>query len=65
MENKLFIFLSLLFGITIGAMIAVLFTPENGPDNYKKMVDFTKEFAHDFITKGKEGLEASVKKWPN
>ncbi|CAN5252346.1 hypothetical protein BH23BAC1_BH23BAC1_16250 [soil metagenome] len=65
MEQRIIIFITLLSGITIGAFIALLFTPENGPDNYQKMVNFTKEFAHDIIAKGKEGLEASAKKWPN
>ncbi len=65
MDSKLQLIISLLSGITLGAVVAILFTPEKGTDNYKNMVNFTREFAHDFITQGKEGLEASIKRWPN
>ncbi|MDQ3536811.1 MAG: YtxH domain-containing protein [Bacteroidota bacterium] len=65
MDSKLQLIISLLSGITLGAVVAILFTPEKGKDNYKNMVNFTREFAHDFITQGKEGLEASIKRWPN
>lgn len=65
MNSKTQIILSLFSGITLGVVIAMLYTPEKGTDNYKNMVDFTKEFASDFLTQGKKGLEATARRWPN
>lgn len=65
MTGKLQFLISLLSGITLGAIIAILYTPEKGTDNYKNMVDFAKDYAKNFISQGKEGLEATTKKWQN
>jgi hypothetical protein len=65
MNSRIQLLISLLSGITLGAIIAILYTPEKGTDNYQHMVDFTKDFAKDFFTQGKEGLEATAKKWQN
>ncbi|MDQ3393606.1 MAG: YtxH domain-containing protein [Bacteroidota bacterium] len=65
MKNNIQFLISLLSGITLGAIIALLYSPEKGSDNYKNMVDFAQGFAKDFISQGKEGLEATAKKWQN
>lgn len=65
MNHSLKFILSILSGLSVGAILALIFTPKKGSDNYKQMVKFTRDFSKEFISQGKEGLEATVKKWQN